>query len=53
MIIYVFDCQFEVFRNSNAGKKMAELRIYVYVNTAQREKTNLCSGNLSQFFIFF
>ena len=46
MIIYVFDCQFEVFGNSNAGKN-AELHIYIYiyvcVNTVQREQKQICA----------
>ena len=44
MIIYVFDCQFEVFGNSNAGNKMQNyIYIYVCVNTVQREQKQICA----------
>jgi hypothetical protein len=44
MIIYVFDRQFEVFGNSNAGNKMQNyIYIYVCVNTVQREQKQICA----------
>jgi len=44
MIIYVFDCQFEVFGSSNAGNKMQNyIYIYVCVNTVQREQKQICA----------